>query len=157
VPRDQRPFYEYLKRKESFLLGWVGLNESSYTTRFSLAFLSIFFLFLPLTNLSLNLFYYPVLSLIVNLLISLILMLILYTYFFVAWLYVGKRLLSAKVYYEESGWYDGKIWIKPPTILKHERLLYYYQLVPLILRVKKTLKLIVLALIINGISLSLLL
>lgn len=34
VPKDQRPFYEYIKRKDSTFLGWVGLNETLYTTRF---------------------------------------------------------------------------------------------------------------------------
>lgn len=142
VPKEQRPFYEYIKRKESNILGWVGLNESGYTLRFFITFLIVFSLNFPLTSLITNFFYYPFRALLINIILSLCFLLLLYTYFFVAWTYAGQRLLSAKVSYEESGWYDGKIWIKPPAILKHERLLYYYQLVPLITRLSKTIRLI---------------
>jgi len=48
---------------------------------------------------------------------------------------------------EESGWYDGRIWIKPPSILRHERLLYHYQLVPLITRLNKTLQFLILGIV----------
>lgn len=156
IPRDQRPFYEYLKRKESFFLGWVGLNESAYAGRFFISLVSLFLIILPLTNLSVSIVYYPIRFLLLNILVSLIVLIILYGYFFIAWTYVGKRLLAAKVSYEESGWYDGKIWIKPPNILKHERLLYYYQLVPLITRLAKTLRIILLAIIVLSFLLFLL-
>lgn len=32
------------------------------------------------------------------------------------WSYVGDRLLSAVVAYEETGWYDGQMWVKPPEV-----------------------------------------
>ena len=31
--------------------------------------------------------------------------------------------MEATVPYEESGWYDGQIWIKPPEILLQDRLI----------------------------------
>lgn len=142
VPRDQRPFYEYLKRKQSILLGWVTLNQFKYTRRFFVTFLLFFIIFFPITSWSISFSYYPFQTILVNLLLTLGGLALIYSYFFIAWFYAGRRLLEAKVWYEESGWYDGKIWIKPPTILKHERLLYHYQLVPLVKRLKKTLKII---------------
>lgn len=148
VPRDQRPFYEYLKLKQSVILGWVVLNETRYTKRFFIGFLVIFTLLFPILNSIISLFSYPLQAFLLNLLFSLISLGLLYTYFFVAWFYTGQRLLEAKVLYEESGWYDGRIWIKPPAILKHERLLYHYQLVPLINRIKNTLKLIFLCILV---------
>lgn len=148
VPRDQRPFYEYIKRKDSSILGWVGLNEFNYTRRFFITLSSIFALILPFTCWFSNLYYYPIQTLLVNLLISLTFQSLLYGYFFVTWVYAGKRLVAAKVWYEESGWYDGRVWIKPPSILRHERLLYHYQLVPLIKRLAKTLQVLVLAIVI---------
>ncbi|KAI7999689.1 hypothetical protein LOK49_LG09G02193 [Camellia lanceoleosa] len=33
---------------------------------------------------------------------------------YLGWSYVGDRLLSAVIPYEESGWYDGQMWVKPP-------------------------------------------
>jgi len=145
VPRDQRPFYEYIKRKDSSILGCVGLNEFNYTRRFLITLGGIFALILPFTCWFINLSYYPVQTLLVNLFISLTFQSLLYGYFFITWVYAGKRLVAAKVWYEESGWYDGRVWIKPPSILRHERLLYHYQLVPLIKRLSKTLQVLVLA------------
>jgi hypothetical protein len=148
VPKEQRPFYEYIKRKDSTFLGWVGLNETKYTSRFFVMLAIIFALLLPITCWFISFNYYPFQTLLINLLISLGFQSLIYGYFFITWLYAGKRLVAAKVFYEESGWYDGRIWIKPPTILRHERLLYHYQLVPLITRLRKTLQIIVLNIVI---------
>ncbi|KAL5988160.1 hypothetical protein ACLOJK_035923 [Asimina triloba] len=35
---------------------------------------------------------------------------------YLGWSYVGDRLLSAVIPYEESGWYDGQMWVKPPEV-----------------------------------------
>ena len=147
VPRDQRPFYEYIKRKESTLLGFVGLNEIAYTKRFFVILLGLFVFTLPITSWFLQILYYPFQTILVNLLVALIIESFIYGYFYITWLYAGKRLVAAKVWYEESGWYDGRVWIKPPSILRHERLLYHYQLVPLVNRLNKTLRLIVVGII----------
>lgn len=145
VPRDQRPFYEYLKRKQSIVLGWVALNQIKYTRRFFVTFFILFGLLFPINSWTISFYYYPVQNLLINTLSSLIGLAILYSYFFIAWGYAGRRLVEAKVWYEESGWYDGRIWIKPPSILKHERLLYHYQLVPLLKRLENTLRIILLS------------
>ncbi|XP_048134166.1 uncharacterized protein ycf36 isoform X2 [Rhodamnia argentea] len=42
---------------------------------------------------------------------------------YLGWAYVGNRLLSATVEYEETGWYDGQIWVKTAEILARDRLL----------------------------------
>ena len=144
VPRDQRPFYEYVKRKDSSILGWIGLNELNYTRQFFVTLILTFTINLPFTCWFISLSYYPLQTFLVNLFISLTFETLIYGYFFITWIYAGKRLVSAKVWYEESGWYDGHVWIKPPSILKHERLLYHYQLVPLIKRLAKTLQVLIL-------------
>ncbi len=40
---------------------------------------------------------------------------------------VCYRLLSATVEYEETGWYDGQVWVKTPQMLMRDRLLGTYQ------------------------------
>ncbi|KAL2471963.1 Protein of unknown function (DUF1230) [Abeliophyllum distichum] len=42
---------------------------------------------------------------------------------YLGWAYVGNRLLSATVEYEETGWYDGQIWVKTAEVLARDRLL----------------------------------
>lgn len=46
---------------------------------------------------------------------------------YLGWAYVGDRLLSAAVEYEETGWYDGQLFVKPPEILARDRLLGSYE------------------------------
>ncbi|PON56347.1 hypothetical protein PanWU01x14_181780 [Parasponia andersonii] len=42
---------------------------------------------------------------------------------YLGWAYVGNRLLSATVEYEETGWYDGQMWVKTAEVLARDRLL----------------------------------
>ncbi|KAL0856596.1 hypothetical protein Bca101_061749 [Brassica carinata] len=49
------------------------------------------------------------------------------------------RLLSAVIPYEESGWYDGQIWVKPPEVLARDRLLGSYKVKPVMKMLKQTL------------------
>lgn len=46
---------------------------------------------------------------------------------YLGWVYVGDRLLSAAVEYEETGWYDGQLFVKPPEVLARDRLLGAYE------------------------------
>lgn len=46
---------------------------------------------------------------------------------YLGWAYVGGRLLSAAVEYEETGWYDGQLFVKPPEVLARDRLLGSYE------------------------------
>uniref|UniRef100_A0A1D1YCK6 Uncharacterized protein ycf36 n=1 Tax=Anthurium amnicola TaxID=1678845 RepID=A0A1D1YCK6_9ARAE len=58
---------------------------------------------------------------------------------YLGWAYVGNRLLSATVEYEETGWYDGQIWVKTPEVLARDRLLGSFSVKPVLNRVKLTL------------------
>ena len=58
---------------------------------------------------------------------------------YLGWSYVGDRLLSAVIPYEESGWYDGQMWVKPPEVLARDRLLGSYKVKPVIKMLKQTL------------------
>jgi Protein of unknown function (DUF1230). len=43
------------------------------------------------------------------------------------------------IVYEESGWYDGQTWEKPPTVLFQEQLVSAYQVEPLLQRLRRSL------------------
>ncbi|CAN1284393.1 Protein CONSERVED IN THE GREEN LINEAGE AND DIATOMS 27, chloroplastic [Linum perenne] len=58
---------------------------------------------------------------------------------YLGWSYVGDRLLSAVIPYEETGWYDGQMWAKPPEVLARDRLLGSYKVKPVIKMLKQTL------------------
>ena len=55
---------------------------------------------------------------------------------YLGWSYVSSRLLSASVEYEETGWYDGQVWVKPPEILARDRLLESFEVRPALRRLK---------------------
>ncbi|KAK9131135.1 hypothetical protein Sjap_011622 [Stephania japonica] len=58
---------------------------------------------------------------------------------YLGWSYVGNRLLSATVEYEETGWYDGQLWVKTAEVLARDRLLGSFSVKPVLNRLKYTL------------------
>ncbi|KAI7743680.1 hypothetical protein M8C21_004128 [Ambrosia artemisiifolia] len=58
---------------------------------------------------------------------------------YLGWAYVGNRLLSATVEYEETGWYDGQVWVKTAEVLARDRLLGSFTVKPVLNRLKNTL------------------
>eukprot|EP00241_Pyramimonas_parkeae_P012494 CAMPEP_0114234058 /NCGR_PEP_ID=MMETSP0058-20121206/5511_1 /TAXON_ID=36894 /ORGANISM="Pyramimonas parkeae, CCMP726" /LENGTH=293 /DNA_ID=CAMNT_0001345721 /DNA_START=282 /DNA_END=1163 /DNA_ORIENTATION=+ len=55
---------------------------------------------------------------------------------YLGWDYVKRRLLSATVEYEETGWYDSQVWVKPAEILSRDRLIGNFQMKPVIERAR---------------------
>lgn len=61
---------------------------------------------------------------------------------YLGWNYVGNRLVSPTIFYEESGWYDGQTWTKPAEALTRDRLIVSYQIQPILQRLRLTLVLL---------------
>nr|YP_009395402.1 hypothetical protein [Polysiphonia infestans]ARW64382.1 hypothetical protein [Polysiphonia infestans] len=137
VPFDQQPLNEYLLLKRSWLFAW-SVSSRKY---FVYSILSLFLLLGPLANIFLKIllpiydFYH---NLLMNLYISNFIIFLLSVRIYLGWSYIVKRLLSATVFYEESGWYDGQIWVKTSDYLMQDRLVGLYQVMPFIIRVKYT-------------------
>ena len=51
---------------------------------------------------------------------------------YLGWNHVFKRLTSEKVEYEESGWYDGQVWIKPLFLKEKESLIASIEVKPIL-------------------------
>ena len=49
-----------------------------------------------------------------------------------AWKYILKRLVSEKIVYERSGWYDGDIWEKPLNWRERDLLIAQHEVKPII-------------------------
>nr|YP_010619683.1 hypothetical protein PN023_pgp081 [Tayloriella tenebrosa]WAX03696.1 hypothetical protein [Tayloriella tenebrosa] len=135
VPFDQQPLNEYLALKESLLFSWSVSPNNSFIFGFLfifivlLVFFSIFIaLFSNINNVS------QFFSL--DLLFSNCVIFLLFIRLYLGWSYIIKRLMSATVFYEESGWYDGQVWIKTSDYLIQDRLVCLYQLIPFIVRIK---------------------
>lgn len=62
--------------------------------------------------------------------------------------------MTAVLAYEESGWYDGQQFVKPPEILTRDRLLGAYEVRPVMARLKRTLQGTGIALLITAVLLT---
>ena len=51
---------------------------------------------------------------------------------YLGWNHIYKRLTSEKVEYEESGWYDGQVWLKPLFVKEKESLIASIEVKPIL-------------------------
>ena len=139
VPKDQRPLNEYKKLKESNNFFWCIQDKDNYLKAFlSLSFFSLLFssFILVISAFSFSSIKYFI---IYSVLASVIITTLSCCRSYLGWQYIYSRLMEATVPYEESGWYDGQIWIKPPEILLQDRLIGTYEIYPGLLRLQYTL------------------
>ncbi|MEW5307056.1 MAG: hypothetical protein WDW36_009474 [Sanguina aurantia] len=140
VPRDQQPVVELDQLKNSFLFDWPLLPLPDFSLRLLALFSALFLtLGLPISLLTFSMESEAVQCLSSATAGSMFVVIILVLRMFVGYSHVGSRLLSATVEYEESGWYDGQIWVKTPQMLMRDRLLGSYTVKPTIVRLKSTL------------------
>ena len=141
VPRDQRPSSELNQLKTSFLYSWGTLETSEYVKRLALLFSGMFALvggpisfqtFAPTEQ--------PLEFALSAATGSLIVVAIANLRIFLGWKYVNDRLMTATLPYEETGWYDGQFFVKPPEILARDRLLGMYETRPVLNKLKTTLQ-----------------
>ncbi|ESQ31220.1 hypothetical protein EUTSA_v10004607mg [Eutrema salsugineum] len=128
VPSDQRPVNEYSSLKEGMLYSWGELGPSQFFLRLGGLWLVTFtVLGVPIAAASFNPSREPLRFVLAAGTGTLFLVSLIVLRIYLGWSYVGDRLLSAVVPYEESGWYDGQMWVKPPEVLARDRLLGSYK------------------------------
>nr|YP_009315771.1 Hypothetical protein ycf36 [Trichogloeopsis pedicellata]SCW24429.1 Hypothetical protein ycf36 [Trichogloeopsis pedicellata] len=139
VPFDQQPLNEYKALKKSPLFEFSTMEFPKFITRLLVIFfiivgfgISVSFLSANTNKISLNIVSY-------NILFSLLSLEAMLIRLYLGWSYVLKRLSSASVFYEESGWYDGQLWIKNVDMLTQDRLVGIYQVQPLLIRIQRLL------------------
>lgn len=139
VPKDQQPLNEYIELKEAFFYRWAKLTRSQYLRVLSLMWLGFAIIFSPVAmsmeSPSRHLWQFVCVASIggaMGLILPVLLLLS-------GWSHVKQRLESPKVFYEESGWYDGQTWEKPEADLAKDRLLVAYEIKPVMTRLQKTL------------------
>nr|QCI06200.1 hypothetical protein [Dicranema revolutum] len=141
VPFDQQPLNEYFALKKSCFFAWSIFSNLKYIKIICIMFICLLILLCPLaflinTNYILQIILY-------DLLLVTFIFILIFTRLYLGWSYIIKRLMSATVFYEESGWYDGQVWVKPVEYLTKDRLIGLYEVNPFIVRVKYSLFLFV--------------
>ena len=131
VPIEQQPTNEFIELSKSTIFSWPKSKKSLIfiLTKF---WLGAFVLFIIISSGSVyfktSTLRYILLSFFSSLSIPLLISLRLY----IGWNHVFNRLNSEKVEYEESGWYDGQVWIKPLTLKEKESLIASIEVKPIL-------------------------
>ena len=131
VPREQQPTNEFIELSRSIIFSWPKTKKLLVVvlTKF---WVGAFVLFLLISSGSIyfktSLLKYILLSFFCSLAIPLLISVKLY----VGWNHVFKRLISERIEYEESGWYDGKVWIKPLVLKEKESLIATIEVKPIL-------------------------
>ena len=141
VPKDQQPTNEFIELSKSKIF---SLPKSKKTFLFILIkyWLGTFFIFLAISSGSIyfetSTLKYILLSFFSSLSFPFLFSLRLY----LGWSHIFKRLNSEKIEYEESGWYDGQIWIKPLNLKEKESLIALLEVKPILKNLIQTISLI---------------
>ena len=131
VPREQQPTNEFIELSKSKIFSWPKTKKSLILVLIKFWILA-FVLFLVISSGSIyfksSLLKYILLSFFGSLSIPLLISIRLY----LGWNHVFKRLTSERVEYEESGWYDGQVWIKPLVLKEKESLIASIEVKPIL-------------------------
>ena len=131
VPKDQQPTNEFIELSKSNIFSWPKTKKSLILVLIKF-WLGSFILFLVISSGSIYfktfLLKYILLSFFSSLSIPLLISIRLY----LGWNHIFNRLISEKVEYEESGWYDGQVWIKPIILKEKESLIASIEVKPIL-------------------------
>ena len=131
VPKEQQPTNEFIELSKSKVFSWPK-SKKSYTFILLKFWIATFLIFVVIASGSVyfetSTLKYILISLFSSLSVPLLLTLRLY----LGWNHIFKRLTSEKVEYEESGWYDGQIWIKPVNLKEKETLIALLEVKPIL-------------------------
>jgi len=131
VPREQQPTNEFIELSKSKIFSWPKTKKSLILILIKF-WLVAFVLFLVISSGSVyfktSLLKYILLSFFGSLSIPLLISIRLY----LGWNHIFNRLISEKVEYEESGWYDGQVWEKPIVLKEKESLIASIEVKPIL-------------------------
>ena len=131
VPKDQQPTNEFIELSKSTIFSWPKSKKSLIFVLIKF-WIVTFVIFLVIASGSIyfksSILKYILLSFFSSLAIPLLVSIRLY----LGWNHVFKRLTSEKVEYEESGWYDGQVWIKPLVLKEKESLIASIEVKPIL-------------------------
>ena len=131
VPREQQPTNEFIELSKSKIFSWPK-TKKLLILKLKKFWLGAFFLFIVISSGSVyfktSLLKYIILSFFSSLSIPLLISIRLY----LGWNHIFKRLISEKVEYEESGWYDGQVWEKPLVLKEKESLIASIEVKPIL-------------------------
>lgn len=144
VPTEQQPINEYQELQESWFFRWGTLDLPNYIKKLVWVWGVSWMVAGPWASASFAPTRYTVQFLLCGAAGAGVFLALTLLRLYLGWSYVRDRLLKETIFYEESGWYDGQTWTKPPEILTRDRLIVSYQVQPILKRVKRTFGILIL-------------
>ena len=142
VPREQQPTNEFIELSKSKIFSWPKTKKTLIIILIKF-WVGAFFIFVIISSGSVyfktSLLRYILLSFFSRLSIPLLISIRLY----LGWIHIFNRLISEKVEYEESGWYDGQVWEKPLVLKEKESLIASIEVKPILKNLIQILSIIV--------------
>ena len=142
VPKNQQPTNEFIELSKSKIF---SLPKSKISFLFILLkfWVGTFLLFIFISSGSIYFETATLKYILLSFFCSLSLPFLFSIRLYLGWNHIFKRLTSEKVEYEESGWYDGQIWIKPVNLKEKESLIALLEVKPILKYLIQILSLIV--------------
>jgi len=138
VPPEQLPINEYQSLRESWFFRWATLRLRSYLVGIACFWIISLLLASPVVAASFSPAECPWQFALASAAGSGLFLALPLLRLYLGWGYIRSRLSSETVFYEETGWYDGQLWIKPPEEHAKDRLVVTYQVRPILQRLKWT-------------------
>ena len=131
VPRDQQPTNEFIELSKSKIFSWPKTKRSLIIVLLKF-WVFTFLLFLVIFSGSIYFNEYIYKYILISIFTSLSIPILVSIRLYLGWHHVFKRLNSEKVEYEETGWYDGQVWIKPLNLKEKESLIATLEVKPIL-------------------------
>lgn len=137
VAKEQRPLEEYKQLVRSWFFSWPSRGAGSLIRAVVLAWLVVLPLGWIVASGSWSLRNHPLRMGAAAFTLGLGLPLLLLLRQWLGWSYVNRRLVSERVEYEESGWYDGQVWEKPLGWRQQDLLVARHQVGPVLQKLRQ--------------------
>ena len=137
VPPEQRPLEEYGQLLRSWFFAWPAAGSLPLGRSLLISWLLVLPIALLVASGSYTLRHDPLRLGLAAATAAALLPLLLLARQWLGWAYVRRRLVSERVEYEESGWYDGQIWEKPIAWRQQDLLVARFQVEPVMARLRR--------------------
>ena len=142
VPKDQQPTNEFIELSKSKIFTWPK-SKKSFSFILLKFWIGTFFIFVVISSGSAYFETSTLRYILLSFFSSLSLPFLFSIRLYLGWNHIFKRLTSEKVEYEESGWYDGQIWIKPVKLKEKESLIALLEVKPILKNLIQILSIII--------------
>ena len=142
VPKDQQPTNEFIELSKSKIFTWPK-SKKAFSIILLKFWIATFFIFVLISSGSVYFETSTLRYILLSFFSSLSLPFLFSIRLYLGWNHIFKRLTSEKVEYEESGWYDGQIWIKPIKLKEKESLIASLEVKPILKNLIQILSIII--------------